>query len=68
MHCHKFSLVTFNLGNKPSRIFNKAYKLDQRVVKAMLNEQEAPMLFATRRASWIKRVVIAMLSEQEAPK
>ena len=45
-----------------------AYKPDQRVIIAMLSEQEAPMYFVTRCVSQIKRIVIAMLNEQEAPK
>ena len=46
----------------PKYVSIMAYKPDQRVIIAMLSEQEAPMLFVTRRASRIKRVVIAMLS------
>ena len=52
----------------PSDVYSLSCKPDQRVVIAMLSEQEAPMLFVTRRASRIKRVIIAMLNEQEAPK
>ena len=57
-----------NLGIKPQVVYNQAYKPDQRVFKAMLNEQEAPRLFCNKAFKQIKRVVIAMLIEQEAPK
>ena len=40
--------LPLNLGKKNQVVCNQAYKPDRWVVKAMLNEQEAPKLFCNK--------------------